>query len=193
MPIALKGAGWRSSQAQRPNGNSDQQNAKEGSKKCSSPIPKYILGKPSPRDSLPRIHDVRRDDDEKEEKQNERKSYRNASTKLSENRINTNNNAREYEDEKEGEEEEHEQDDSGKNVNSNREISENDRGEIKERNTRLPKEPSSAQGAGYCRKVVKRSEKSFPRVPNYGPYSNLLPDSYKMPWKQVYFFLLSTF
>lgn len=46
-------------------------------------------------------------------------------------------------------------------------------------------EPSSGRGVGYCRKVLGvKDGKSLPRVPHYGPYGNLLPESYKMPWKQ---------
>ena len=50
------------------------------------------------------------------------------------------------------------------------------------------KATSSTKGVGYCPgKVVKGviDKSSFPRVPQYGRYSNLLPPSYIMPWKQV--------
>jgi len=90
--------------------------------------------------------------------------------------------------EKEGEEEQEDGSNNNNNINNNNNvntISKIEKGNVKERNNQLPKELSSSQGAGYrCRKVVKRSEKSFPRVPNYSNYSNLLPESYKMPWKQ---------
>lgn len=47
------------------------------------------------------------------------------------------------------------------------------------------KEISSVRGAGYCKKVISQTGKSsLPRVPHYGVYSKLLPDSYVMPWKQ---------
>jgi len=47
------------------------------------------------------------------------------------------------------------------------------------------KEISSVRGAGYCKKVISKTGKSsLPRVPHYGVYSKLLPDSYVMPWKQ---------
>jgi len=47
-------------------------------------------------------------------------------------------------------------------------------------------ELSSGKGAGYCKRVLDKSadETAFPRVPNYGRYSHLVPDSYKMPWRQ---------
>ena len=47
-------------------------------------------------------------------------------------------------------------------------------------------DPSGGKGVGYCKKVLGMKDgKSLPRVPNYGIYSNLLPESYKMPWRQV--------
>ena len=53
---------------------------------------------------------------------------------------------------------------------------------------KMPSLPRNGKGIslGYCKKVYAGIDgSSQPRVPRYGVFSNLLPESYKMAWRQV--------
>ena len=206
MPIALKGAGWRSktrSSTKLPVRQTEVTRLKLP--------PAFITGQVSPRspqslfdertESVPgkllglqkerRVVDRQKEnggkfvDDLREEEKGKARKEELKSQQPED--SHPKEALHEAKDESKGKEEKHEEEDDEESAQC---LQPNDKNEnaAPSVENQLPsrKEISSVRGAGYCKKVISKTGKSsLPRVPHYGVYSNLLPDSYVMPWKQV--------